>query len=80
MAEKLDIRDTSLATEGLEVKISQKVLETVWEKMTPAQREQMEAELQRTAQEFDKGGALAGSMSIFTALTAAKLSGFGVYP
>ena len=79
VAEKIDIRHTALPIKDLEIKISQKVLETVWEKMTPEQKVQMEAELQRTTQEFEKGGALAGSASIFTALTAAKLSGFGVY-
>ncbi len=79
VAKELDIRDTSLSIKNLEVKISQKVLETVWEKMTPVQRKRMEAELYRTAQKFDKGGALTGSTSIFAALTAAKLSGFGVY-
>lgn len=63
----------------LEIKISQKVLETVWEKMTPKQREQMEIELRKAAQEFDKTGSLVTSSSIFATLTAAKLSGFGIY-
>lgn len=63
----------------LEIKISQKVLETVWEKMTPRQREEMEVELRKAAQEFDKTGSLLTSGSIFATLTAAKLSGFGVY-
>ena len=35
--------------------------------------------MKKTAQKFDKGGALLGSASIFGALTAARLSGFGVY-
>ena len=39
----------------------------------------MEEELRRAAQKFDKGGALVGSTSIFAALTAAQLSGFGIY-
>lgn len=63
----------------LEIKISQKVLETVWEKMTPKQREEMEAELKKAAQQYDKTGSLVTSGSIFATLTAAKLSGFGIY-
>ena len=67
------------STREIEIKIAQKVLETVWEKMTPEQREEMEEELRKTAQKFDKTGSLVTSASIFVALTAAKLSGFGVY-
>ncbi len=63
----------------VEVRIAREVFETVWEKMTPAQRQQMEEELRNTAQKFDKGGTLLGSATMFSALTAAQLSGFGVY-
>ena len=79
VAEKLDIKHTGLTIKDLEVKIAQKVLRTVWDEMTPEQRTQMETELRQVAQEFDKGGALLSSGSIFATLTAAKLSGFGVY-
>lgn len=79
VAEKLDIEHAGLATKDLEVRIAQKVLWTVWDEMTPEQRTQMETELRQVAQEFDKGGALLSSGSIFATLTAAKLSGFGVY-
>ncbi len=79
MAEKLDISQPALTTQDLEILIAQKVLRTVWEQMTPEQRVEMEAELRQMAQQFDKGGALAASTSIFATLTAAKLSGFGVY-
>ena len=79
VAEKLDIEHAGLTTKDLEVRIAQKVLRTVWEEMTPEQRTQMETELRQVAQEFDKGGALLSSGSIFATLTAAKLSGFGVY-
>ena len=79
VAEKLEIEHFGVKVEDLEVEIARKVFQTVWEKMTPDQKMAMEAELRRAAQEFDKGGALAGSTSIFTALTAAQLSGFGVY-
>lgn len=63
----------------LAVRIAQQVLRTVWEKMTPAQRRQMEEEWQRTAQQFDKGKTLLAGTGIFGALTAAQVSGFGVY-
>ena len=79
VAEKLDINPVDMAVEELEVEIARKVLETAWSKMTPEQREEMEAELQRAAQKFDEGGELTGSASIFAALTGAQLSKFGVY-
>ena len=79
VAEKLDIEHAGLNIKDLEVRIAQKVLQTVWDEMTPEQRTQMETELRQVAQEFDKGGALLSSGSIFATLTAAKLSGFGVY-
>ncbi len=63
----------------IEVKIAQHVMETVWENMTPEQRQQMDAELKATAAKYDKGAELLSNVSIFGALTAAKLSGFGVY-
>lgn len=66
-------------TEQIEVAIAQKVMETVWEKMTPDQRREMEKEWVRTAQQFDKGGEFAKAGGVFAALTAAQLSGFGVY-
>ena len=79
VAEKLEIEHLGVKVEDLEVEIARKVFQTVWDKMAPDQKMAMEAELRRAAQEFDKGGALAGSASIFTALTAAQLSGFGIY-
>ncbi|HEY9850223.1 MAG TPA: hypothetical protein V6D28_12235 [Leptolyngbyaceae cyanobacterium] len=63
----------------IEIRIAQKVMETLWEKMTPEQRKEMEVQLRSTAAEFDKTGALLESASIFGALTAAQLSGFGIY-
>lgn len=79
VAENLNIEHAGLTTKDLEVGIAQKVIRTVWDEMTPEQRTQMETELRQVAQEFDKGGALLSSGSIFATLTAAKLSGFGVY-
>lgn len=66
-------------TEQIEVAIAQKVMETVWERMTPEQRREMEREWLKTAQQFGKGGEFARASGIFAALTAAQLSGFGVY-
>jgi uncharacterized protein YaaW (UPF0174 family) len=63
----------------VEIAIAQKVLETLWQKMTPEQRQEMEEQLQAAAQEFDKTGAFTTGGSIFATLTAARLSGFGVY-
>ena len=80
VAEKLDIEfPQRWKIEDLERLIAQHVLKTVWEKMTPEQRIEFEDKMRQMAQEFDKGGALAGGASIFTALTSAQLSGFGVY-
>ena len=59
--------------------MAQKVMETMWEKMTPQQKREMEEQLRKTASQFDKGGELLGSSSIFLALTTAKLSGFSIY-
>jgi uncharacterized protein YaaW (UPF0174 family) len=80
VADKLKVPYQQFETaKEVEIKIAQKVMETVWEKMTPEQRQQMEERLRETAQEFDKGKELIGSASIFAALTAAQMSGFGVY-
>ena len=63
----------------IEIKIAQKVLETVLEKVTPEQRKEMEEELHKIAQKFDDTGSFVSTGGIFAALTAAQLSGFGVY-
>lgn len=63
----------------MEVKIAQKVMAAILEKMTPEQKQEMEQQLRKTASQFDKGGELLGSTSIFLALTGAQLSGFGIY-
>jgi len=67
------------STEEIEIKIAQKVMETVWEQMTPVQRQEMEAQLRATAAQFNKGGELLSSVSVFGSLMAARLSGFGIY-
>jgi len=80
VADKLKITYPKyLSARELEILIAKKVLETVWEKMTPEQRQEMEQGLRKVAQQFDKGGELLLSGSMFSALTAAQLSGFGIY-
>jgi uncharacterized protein YaaW (UPF0174 family) len=80
VADKLKITYPKyLSARDIEILIAKKVLETVWEKMTPEQRQEMELELRKVAQQFDKGGELLLSGSMFSALTAAQLSGFGIY-
>lgn len=79
VADKLDVWYGRFEqTERIETKIAQKVFRTVWEKMTPAQRQQMEEKLQEAAQEFD-GEGLGKSTALASLLLAGKLSGFGVY-
>lgn len=63
----------------IEITIAQVTLQTLWERMTPEQRQAMEEQWRKTAQEFGKIGSVLTSGSIFAALTAAQLSGFGIY-
>jgi uncharacterized protein YaaW (UPF0174 family) len=80
VADQLQIKYATDKTEWeLEIEIAKKVMTTVWENMTPLQREQMEKEWRQAAQEFDKTGSLFGTASIFGTLMAARLSGFAVY-
>ena len=80
VADKLGLSHGShQSVKEIEIEIAKKVMKTVWEKMTPEQRRQMEMEWQKTAKQFDKTGAFAGSASIFAAFMAANLSGFSVY-
>lgn len=62
-----------------EIRIAQTILNKVWDKMTPEQRIELETELKKSAQKFDKAGSFAASSSMVAALTAANLSGFGIY-
>jgi CHAT domain-containing protein/uncharacterized protein YaaW (UPF0174 family) len=65
--------------EQIEIKIAQKALITIWDNLTPDQRMKMEGEFRKISQQYDKTGGLAASASIFGILTAASVSGFGVY-
>lgn len=79
-ARKLRIKHLPFeTTSAIEVKISQKVIKTVWERLTPDQKKELEDTLRREADKYDKKADLIASGSIFASLTAAKLSGLGVY-
>jgi uncharacterized protein YaaW (UPF0174 family) len=80
LATKLRIRNSSsIALNDLEVAIAEKIFKAGLRKLTPAQEQQLKESLARTANAFDKTGALAQSGSIFAMLTAAQHSGFSVY-
>lgn len=80
VAKKLKIKHSLIETTSeIEVKISQKVIETVWEKLTPEQKKELEETLRREAEKYGKTAGVATSGSIFAALTAAQLSGFSIY-
>ncbi len=62
--------------EEIEIAIAKKVMKTVWERMTPKQRREMEEEWQKIGREFDESWSLAGNTSILGAFAADGLSGF----
>lgn len=79
-AKKLEIkRPEFYSTKDLEVKISQKVFKKMWKNMTPKQQEEFEAKMKEVAKEHGNEKALFANAGVFGALTAAQLSGFGVY-
>jgi uncharacterized protein YaaW (UPF0174 family) len=65
--------------ELIETKISQKVFQTMWNKMTDKQKEELNKKMLEVSKKFDKSGTAIGSASMLGALTAAQLTGFGVY-
>lgn len=67
------------STKELEVKISQKVFKKMWNNMTPEQQEEFETKMKEVAKEHGNEKALFANAGVFGALTAAQLSGFGVY-
>jgi uncharacterized protein YaaW (UPF0174 family) len=80
LAEKLRIQGAStMALKGLEIAIAEKVFQTGWGKLTVEQKQRLEEALHRTANAFDKTGTITQAGGIFAALTAAQLSGFGIY-
>jgi len=80
VAKKLSIDFAEpISEEELEIKIAQNAFNSILEKSTPTQRENLERELHKIAKKYDKSGELLKSGSILATLTAAQLSGFGVY-
>ncbi|MCX6150089.1 MAG: hypothetical protein NTX22_06165 [Ignavibacteriales bacterium] len=80
VAKKLKVKyEEKDGVETIETKISQKVFQTMWKKMTNEQREELDKKMQEVAKKFDKSGSMVGSVSMLGALSAAQLSGFGVY-
>ncbi len=63
----------------LEGHIAQKVMDTVWNKMTATQREEMEAELIKIAENLGKKGEWLKAGGLAGAVVAAELGGFTTY-
>jgi len=75
--------DERRTTEEIEVFIAQNAFESIWEKMDEEQRKDFEEELKRQAEKFaqDDGktiNAIAHG-GVLAAMTAAKMSGFGIF-
>jgi len=69
----------SQSTEEIEVAISQHLFNKVVSKMTPEQRTEFDTQLKSLAEKYNEKGLTVGTVAGFGALTAAQLSGFGVY-
>ena len=80
VANKLKVKyEEHYSTKEIEIEIARKVMETVWERITPEQREEMEKKMRENAQEFDETGEAADFDNIFEALIAGRLFGFGIW-
>ena len=66
-------------TKKVEIHIAQKLMKTIWKKMTRKERQLFEEEWEKISNKFSKTPGLIKSGGIFAALTAAQISGFGVY-
>jgi len=66
-------------TSAIEIRISQKVIMTVWAKLNKEQKKELEETLRREAEKYEKTTLLVTSGSLYATLTAAHLSGLGVY-
>ena len=65
--------------EEIEIAIAQRIVSSIVESMSPEQERKLEEQLKELARTFDKTGTLVESGGVIVALTAARLSGFGVY-
>jgi uncharacterized protein YaaW (UPF0174 family) len=80
VARRLKIRaDDGDSVEHLECEISQHLFKTMWEKMTPEQREELTKKLKEAMGDENFNAAFKTGASLYAALMAANLSGFGVY-
>lgn len=80
VARRLKIRaDDGDSVEHLECEISQHLFKAMWEKMTPEQREELTKKLKEAMGSDNFTTALTTGASLYAALMAANLSGFGVY-
>lgn len=65
-------------SQEIEIKINQKIFETMWNKMSDEEKNEMKAKLEEMAKKYDKSGVMSSS-ALVGALIAGNLSGFGVY-
>lgn len=80
VAKKLKIKYGNKAKiELLESMISKKVFDAMWKRMTKEQREALIDKMKVVSRRYDNSGTLIESIGMFGALSAAQLSGFGVY-
>lgn len=80
VARRLNIRaDDGDSVEHLECEISQHIFKVMWEKMTPEQREELTKKLKEAMGGDRFTAAFTTGASLYAALMAANLSGFGVY-
>jgi uncharacterized protein YaaW (UPF0174 family) len=80
VADHLQVSYTPDATvDHIEAEIVSKSLPQLLEQMTPEQRAALEEEWKQVAQQFDKWGSVAVDISAVVILSAAQLSGFGIY-
>lgn len=80
VARQLEIEaDNGDSVEFLECEIVKKLFETMWKKLTPKQREDLRSEMEKAMGAESGAFAFKTSAALFAAITAANLTGFGIY-
>jgi uncharacterized protein YaaW (UPF0174 family) len=80
VARQMKIRaDDGDPVEDLEIQIAEALFKTMWTKMTPAQREEFAKKMQTEVGDPNWTKAFATGAGFYAALTAAGMSGFGIY-
>lgn len=69
----------SMKPQDIEAKISQQLMQTVWNKMTEAQRLAFDAEMKKMAEKNGKGKEWAATGGMAAVLAASNLAGFSAY-